>query len=176
MAGAVRRIFQSKAPKLMWPAQQSYVLPIIMYGSPGWNALVDRNCKLIENIHRWLTKNVVARSTSAVQRRTPEDDGALNLEQRRLYADIATVYKTTYVLLGCSLAELGLQIVSSTTRCAEIRLAQRRARSKFRIELFYVRAPVQWNSLPLGKSGCNSLSIWKDRLFNYLLAQLREHF
>ena len=26
MAGAVRRIFQSKAPELIWPAYQSYVL------------------------------------------------------------------------------------------------------------------------------------------------------
>ena len=61
--------------------------------------------------------------------------GALTLEQKRLYADMVIVYKVIYGLLGCSLTELGLQLVSSNTRGAKIRLTQRKACSKFMKEL-----------------------------------------
>ena len=94
----------------------------------------------------------------------------LNLEQRKLYANMVIVYKATRVSLSCSLARLGFQIVSSTMHCAGIRLMLRRARSKFMSRLFSVRAPVQRNNPPHAIFGCNSLNIFKDRLLNYFLA------
>ena len=85
---------------------------------------------------------------------------------------IYIVYNAIHGLLGCSLAELGLQLVSSNTRRAGIRLTQRRACSKFMRGLFCMQAPVQWNSLPFAISGSNSLNIFKDQLFKYFLAKL----
>ena len=41
------------------------------------------------------------------------------------------VYKATHSLLGCSIAELRLQIVLSAMRGAGIRLTQKRAHFKF---------------------------------------------
>ena len=86
MAGAVWRIFQPKAPELMWPTDQNYVLPVIMYGSPGWNALLGRDSKLIKKIRRRFTKNVTGlyQLTYVTRLRRLR---VLTLEQRKLHAD-----------------------------------------------------------------------------------------
>ena len=90
MTGAVWGIFQSK--HLSSHGQlTSYILLIITYSSPGWNALLGRDSKLIEEIQQWFTKYVAGlRQLSYVR--------ALTSWPKRLYADMVIVYKVIHGL------------------------------------------------------------------------------
>ena len=46
-AGVTRRCFRLKAPELLWPAFESYILPKLMYGAPAWNPILRKDVKAI---------------------------------------------------------------------------------------------------------------------------------
>ena len=57
-AGAIRRCFRLKAPELLWPAFESYILPKLMYGVPAWSPILRKDINLIEKIRKRFTKNM----------------------------------------------------------------------------------------------------------------------
>ena len=50
IADAIRHVFLNSSPKLLWPAFQSYVLPILMYGSSVWNNTLVKDTQFIERV------------------------------------------------------------------------------------------------------------------------------
>ena len=55
-AGFIRRTFQIHTKKLLWPAFQYYVLPILMYASQLWSPSKLKDIRLIEAVQRRFTK------------------------------------------------------------------------------------------------------------------------
>ena len=57
-AGPIRRCFCLKAPELLWPAFESYILPKLMYGATVWSSILRKDINLIEKIQKRFTKNM----------------------------------------------------------------------------------------------------------------------
>jgi hypothetical protein len=161
VAGAIRRTFQLHAHQLLWPAFQSYVAPVIMYASPMWNPMLHKDVKALERVQRRYTKCMYGLRELPYAERL-KALGALSLEKRRLFADMVLVHKVLNGQLGCSAAELGLTRVTSHTRSNGIKLVQRRATNRVTSALFCIRAPREWNQLPLHITSSKSLLCLRD--------------
>ena len=55
-AGFIRRTFRIHTKKLLWPAFQYYVLPILMYAFQLWSPSKLKDIRLIEAVQRRFTK------------------------------------------------------------------------------------------------------------------------
>lgn len=167
IAGAIRCSFQSKAPELMWPAFQAYVIPVLMYGSQVWNPLLIKDKMCLEKVQRRFTKNIRGLSALSYSDRLKEL-GAISLDMRRLYADMTMVYKFQHKLVNIPAASVGLSTCVSCTRGSDIRLIPRCSVNRKSAALFCGRAPPMWNKLPIQITSSHSLSIFKCKLSNYL--------
>ena len=169
LAGAIRHIFQQRSPQLMWPAFQSYILPILMYCSQAWNPVLVYDSNLIEKVQRRYTKSIAGLRQLSYGDRL-KSLSALSLRNRRLYADLVFAYKAVHGLFNCQASDFGLHMVTSSTRGSGTRLAQRRVKSRIFSGLYCVRAPSQWNKLPLDITNCRTLATFKKRIFKYLVS------
>ena len=57
-AGMLCQAFQSSSRQLLWPAFQSYVLPMLMYCSLAWSPNFQVDIDKIERIQRRFTKRI----------------------------------------------------------------------------------------------------------------------
>ena len=161
-AGFIRRTFRIHAKKLLWPAFQYYVLPILMYASQLWSPNKLKDIRLIEAVQRRFIKCIYELRGLSYEERLRELH-ALTLAKRRTYMDMIFVYKCLHSLHGCSLADVGLSLVESVTRGNGVRLVQRKGGA-----LFSQRAPRTWNALPARVVTATNISSFKHKLFNYL--------
>ena len=169
LAGAIRHIFQSRAPQLMWPAFLFYVRPIVMYASQAWSPALLCDINLVEKIQKRFSKCISGlHDLSYVERLRALN--ALSLRNARIQADLIFAYKATHGLINYSASDLGLNIVSSHTRSDGMRLVQQRAVSRTHAGLFSVRVPSQWNKLPTSITACRTLFAFKRSLFKSLSA------
>jgi hypothetical protein len=162
-AYAIRRIFKSRQQRLMWPAFQAYILPIITYCSPVWNPNLQRDIDLVKRVQRSFTKAIRGFKDKSYSDRL-HTLSALSLHQRRTLSDMVTVHKIVYNKMLCTPANLGLSLVTSNTRANGVRLTQQRATSKVCAAHFMCRAPSQWNKLPAHIINNKSLPCFKKLL------------
>ena len=78
---AIRRCFYLRAPELLWPAFESYILPKLMYGEPVWNPILRKDVNLIEKVQKRFTKNM----------RSMQDDGGNNLSYAERLQNLDTL-------------------------------------------------------------------------------------
>jgi Reverse transcriptase (RNA-dependent DNA polymerase) len=168
-SGAIRHVFHLNAPHLLWPAYQIYVQPILMYGSVAWNPTQRRDIHAIESVQRRLTKTISGLRSLSYESRLGEL-GALSLERQRQYADMVFCYKALHGMFACPAEELGLHLRRTGGRGGGIRLMQRSKASSGTSSTFYsIRAPSNWNKLPLTLLSSASLQTFKHKLRIYLL-------
>ena len=170
ISGAIRRIFQKKSPQLLWPAYCSYVLPILMYGSQAWNTTMRKDVRCIESVQRRYTKSIHGMYNLTYDEKLLQLN-ALNLENRRIYADMTFTYKVLHCLIKCTADELGLRLVHSRTRGDGVRLMQTRAVKRAAADIYCIRAPSVWNKLPLTITNSSSLCMFKSKLRRYLFSK-----
>ena len=167
-ANVIRRCFCTGAPKLLWPAFQSYVSPLLMYCSPVWTPNNQRDIAILERVQRRFTKSIRGMRDLSYTERL-HSLGALTLQHRRLFADMTTAFKSLRGLMNCSSLSLGLALSTSNTREGGVRLTQRKIVSKVHRSLFCCRSPTEWNNLPLEVINCQSLAQFKRRLLKFVL-------
>ena len=129
-AGFIRRTFRINTKKLLWPAFQYYVLPILMYVSQLWSPSMLKDIRLIEAAQRRFTKCIYELRGLCYEERLRELH-ALTLAKRQTYMDIIFVNKCLHCLQGCSLTDVGLSLVKSVTRWNGVGLVQRKGSSFF---------------------------------------------
>jgi hypothetical protein len=171
-ANIIRRAFCTGDPKLLWPAYQIYVSPVLMYCSPIWSPNMQHDVTALERVQRRFTKSIRGLHELSYTDRL-RTLGTLTLQHRRLYADMITVFKTLHGLTNCSPQSIGLSTSTSNTRGGGVRLCQRRAVSKIHSSLFCCRVPTVWNKLPLDITNCQSLPQFKLRLHKFLI--MKQH-
>ena len=151
----------------LWTAFQYYVIPVLMYCSPVWNSLLQRDIDVIERVQRRFTKRISGLQHLPYEERLRKLN-ALSLQKLRTFANIITIHKS--LRSGMS-ADFGLSLASASTRSGGTRLVQRRATKKIASSLFYCRAPSTWNKLPISlvlNYSKQSLSGFKKSLKKHL--------
>lgn len=166
-AGAIRRAFQLRSPKLLWPAFQAYVTPILMYASAAWHPYLAKDINAIEAVQRRFTKRIHGLENMSYAARL-EQLHALSLQRQRMYADMVLTYKATHSLLHCQTSDLGLAVLQSNTRGNGSRLVQRRGKSQATSALFCLRAPSTWNKIPESITSSRSIFVFKRSLRRHL--------
>ena len=68
----------------------------------------------------------------------------------------------------CSANDLGLHLITSNTRGANIKLHQQHSNNILRASLFSNRAAREWNRIPITILQSKTLSTFKQNLFTYL--------
>jgi exonuclease III len=167
IGGAIRHTFLKSNKKLLWPAFETYVIPILMYCCQAWNTNKISDIKLIESVQRRFTKGIFEVKHLSYLDRLRELD-VLSLENRRFYADMVLLFRCLHGQLGVIPAQLGISTTSSCTRGNGTLLKQRRATSKVTDKLFCVRVPPLWNKLPRHVTECKCLSSFKRLLLKHL--------
>ena len=168
---AIRRAFQCRAKELLWPAYQTYVLPIVMYCSAVWNPAMKSNIDIVERVQRKVTKIINGLENKTYHERL-QALGTLTLQDKRLISDMTVIYKCLHGLMNCPPSTLGLSVVTANVRGQGVHVTQRRmpkGMSRVCDSLFPHRAPPNWNKLPLSITSCQSLSLFKKQLINYCL-------
>ena len=151
------------------PAFQYYILPTLMYCAPVWSPHLLADIQLLERVQRRYNKFIsgLGQYNLNYENRLREL-AALLLQNRRLYAEMATVYKSLHGLMRCPSSSLHLAV--SNTRNKGKRLVQQRPISRVHSALFCCRAPTHWNSLPSSINDCARLAVFKKKLYAFLLA------
>ena len=166
VAGSIRRAFPSASRKLRWPAFQTYVLPVIMYLSQAWHPKLKRDVNLLEKVQRRFTKAIKGlRDLTYVERL--RELQALTIANRMIYADMVFIHKCLHGKVNVAASDLGLFPRSSNTRADGRRLIQRHTDCRTS-NLFCFRAVSVWNKLPIHIVSCNSIPVFKHRLYRHL--------
>jgi hypothetical protein len=168
ISGVIRRLFQQKLPELLWPAYQSYVLPVVTYGSSAWSPVLIKDIKLVEKVQRRLTKSIRGLHDMTYGERL-SSLGVLSLQGQRKYTDMVIVFKALHGLFNCSANDLGLVQMKSSRRSGAVRLKQKKIISRMSSAMFSVRVPSEWNKLPINIRNCLTLPQFKDKLKSYLI-------
>ena len=167
ISGAIRRVFQLRDPRLLWPAFCSYVLPVLNYCSSAWSPSLIKNIKHIEQVQRRFTKSMPNMRDLTYEERLTKL-GALSPADRRMYNDMVLTFKALHGLINCTAEDLGLTVMQTITRGGGIRLVQRVPISRTTAALFSLRVPTAWNKLPLTITSCRSLAGFKHQLMKHL--------
>ena len=165
-AFVIRRVFRARAPELLRPAFQHYILPICMLASQVWNPSLKKDDNIIERVQRRYTKGMRGMEELTYNERL-NSLKALSLHNRRIYADMITVYKGLHQLMDCSPTDLGLCQSFSSDCGNSFRLGQFRSTDSH----FCCRVPTQWNKLPERISEAKTLTSFKKLLKIHLMAQ-----
>ena len=126
VSGAIRRLFQSKAPELLWPAFRSYVLPKLMYNSQAWNPSLIKEINKLERVQKRFTKSIRGLHDMPYEDRLKKLR-TLSIQKQRRYADMTFTYKAIHGVLNCPAEDLGLKLLQVPTRGGGTKLVQRRA-------------------------------------------------
>ena len=94
--------------------------------------------------------------------------GALSLQNKHLFVDLILVYKCILQLMCCSADDLGLRLIASSTRGANIKLHQQYSTNILKASLFSNRAAREWNRITIAILQSKTLSTFKQNLFTYL--------
>ena len=156
----------------MWAAFQSYVLPITMYYSPPpppCGTLCSRKISInaLEKIQRRFTKCISCLHEQPYADRL-KSLIVLTLEERRFCADMLYIFKVLHHKIDCSMANLGLTLLQSSTRANNLNFILRRVTSKLYASLFLHRAVSSWNKLPLNVLKIKSIHSFKQSVYRYL--------
>ena len=138
-----------------------------MYCSPLWAPHFQRNIISIEAVQRRYTKRIYGFENMSYADRLRKL-GALSLQNNRLFADLILVYKCIHQLMCCSADDLGLHLITSNTRGANIKLHQQHSTNILRASLFSNRAAREWNRILIAILQSKTLSTFKQNLFTYL--------
>ena len=119
----------------------------------------------MENVLRRFAKRLLGYRSLRYEERL-RNISVMSLEDKRFYADLVFTFKCIHKLSGYSLDDIGLLIslVEGRTRGAGVRLSQRHHRTAKAALLFLNRVSRVWNSLPLNKTSCHSLTSFKSQL------------
>ena len=143
-------------------------IPTLMYCAPVWSPYLHADIQLLERVQHHYTKSISGLYNLDYDSRLREL-ATLSLQNRRLYAEMTTVYKSLYSLMRCPSSSLGLHLAVSNTRSNGKRLVQQRPISRVHCAFFCCRAPTHWNSLPSSIIDCASLTVFKKKLYAFLL-------
>ena len=91
----------------------------------------------------------------------------LTLEDRRFCADMLYIFKVLHHKIDCSMANLGLTLLQSSTRANNLNFILRRVTSKLYASLFLHRAVSSWNKLPLNVLKVKSIHSFKQSVYRY---------
>ena len=166
VAGAIRHAFFNSSPKLVWPAFQSYVLPILMYASPVWNPTLIKDIQYMERVQRRFTKRLRGFSALSYADRLKEL-GAHTLAMRRNCADAVLIHRALHGVINYPACDLGVRISTNHTRGDSIRLVQRRATRHVSSAMFCTCATSAWNKLPIRILSARNLRSFKTLLHNH---------
>ena len=166
-SGLIGRIFHQRSRSLMWLAFQTYFLSKLMYCSPVWAPYFQRDIVSIEAVQRRYTKSIYGLENISYADRLRELR-ALSLQNKCLFADLILVYKCIHQLMCCSADDLGLRLMASNTRVANIKLHQQHFTNILKASLFSNRAAREWNRIPIAILQSKSVSTFKQNLFSYL--------
>jgi ribonuclease P/MRP protein subunit RPP40 len=170
MCGIIWRTFNSRHRNIMWPAFTSYVLPLLSYCSPVWSPYQQCDVSALEKVQRRYSKKISGLGNMQYCERL-KSLNSLSLANKRVYADLLTVYKYTHGLISCPASEAGLCISTTATRGGGLRLFQRRAANVACGNLFPFRAVSAWNKLPLSIVNSKSIGSFKRLLVKHLSCQ-----
>ena len=132
----------------MWLAFQTYVLPKLLYCSPVWTPHFQSDIVSIEAVQRRYTKRIYSLENMSYADCLREL-GASSLQNNHLFVDLILVYKCIHQLTCCSAENLGLRLIASNTRDANIKLHQQHSTSILGASLFSNRAAIEWNRIPI---------------------------
>jgi hypothetical protein len=161
----IRRSFGFGSRELLWPAFQAYVLPILMYCASSWSPSHQYNCNIIEKVQQRYTKSIRGLHDLPYNERLRELR-ALTLRNRRVYADMTFIFKCLHGYINCEPSSFGLH---TTSRSNRPRLTQKLIKNKAHGSTFSCRGPSTWNKLPPDITCCQSLNVFKRKLFNHLI-------
>jgi ribonuclease P/MRP protein subunit RPP40 len=158
----VRRCFSSGNPPILVWAFGVYVRPLLEYASQVWSPYLLSDVDRIESVQRSFTKSLPGMRNLSYGARLGRL-GMVSLELRRLWADLALVFKILTGQLGVDLPFFGMS-VHSQTRGHSLKCSHQRYRLDCRRSFFAVRVTKAWNSLPESVVTATSTSNFKRHL------------
>ena len=116
-------------------------IPTLMYCAPVWSPYLQADIQLLERVQLRYTKFISGLYNLDYDSRLHEL-AALSLQNRRLYAEMTTVYKSLHGLMCSPLSSLGMHLAVFNTQSNGKRLVQQRPISRVHGALFCCRAPT----------------------------------
>ena len=164
--GMIRRICGRRAnPNLYRMLYQSLVRSKLEYGSTVWDTHVRRNFTLIEGVQRRVTRHILGREKSYVERMA--ELNLLPLSFRREIADL-TFLKRILISPGPEVSNL---VNFGVNRAGVTRMLLPRFLTETFAASYFVRVGGLWNSVPGGIRGINDPDAFRDSLHEHYMAR-----
>ena len=155
-----------------WKIFQTYIYPVLSYGSVAWNPDSRGDIKIIERVQRQFTKKLTGLSSLSYEQRFKRL-GALSAESTRFVSDMTFAFKIIHDLMPFTPSDFGLTLSGNNTRGPRFkhdRLYRSAARHFFRY-----RIPMAWNKLPENIRGAPRLSTFSNLLCKWLQTDTNIH-
>ena len=178
-AGAVARNFLKSTvcrdPDFMLLLLKSHIRPLLEYASPVWNTGYIQDVKKLEAIQRLWTRNTRGLENKEYGERLQSLD-LFSVKGRLLRADLIKCWKIFHGASAIQPADLWVTNNESRTRGHRYKIKVTRNQVDARARFFSCRIVQDWNSLPDGVVGSNSLSEFKGLLAQTLGQRLYEFY
>ncbi len=172
-ANMLLKCFHTRDRDLQIKLFNTFVRPILEYNSPVWSPHMLKDITAIERVQKFFTKNLRGlRNIPYKQRLIILNQSTL--QSRRIRADLIYLFKILHGFVDMNLKSL-FTMASSVSTCDRslrghaFKLYVPKPRTDLLKYSFVYRVVKCWNSLPSIVCDTMSLSIFKNRLTEYLL-------
>jgi hypothetical protein len=162
--------FTTRDPCVLMRAFNTYVRPILEYGTIIWSPCFKQDIRKLESVQKRFTKRLNGFNNIDYASRLSRL-GACSLELRRIRYDLIACYKILNNLLSSNKPEMLQVSVDTRTRGHPLKIRKAFCRTGRLSHIFENRIVTIWNSLPDYIVLSSSLASFKHAVSNYDLSK-----
>ena len=148
LCALIFRSFESRDPSFLISLFNVYVKPVLEYSSCVWSPHLKKDIDMIERVQRKFTKRIPTLHNLSYNDRLAYLN-IQSLEHRRLYIDIATLYKIVHGFIDVNIHDFGISPVTQhSLRNYGLGLKVVKPLTSLRMFSFANRSCKLWNLLP----------------------------
>jgi hypothetical protein len=165
LCGALRDNLVFPNAQIGWKIFQSYIYPILSYGSVAWNPERKSDVITLERVQRQFTKSLMLQKSLSYEQRL-ENLKALTAETVRYASDMIFAFKLIHGLIPFNPMDFGVKLSSNKSRGPRF-VHEKLTRSGARY-FFRYRIPIEWDKLPERIRSHTNLFKFKNSLLSWL--------
>jgi hypothetical protein len=171
-ANLLLKYFYTKDCNLMIKLFNTFVRPILEYNSPIWSPHMIKDISVIERVQNFFTKHLRGLNNTSYELRLAYLKQP-TLQLRRIRADLIYLFKILNGFVDSNLKKLfvlsnNISAHDMNLRGNAYKLFVPKPRTDVSKFSFVYRVAKSWNSLPTEVCDTKSLSVFKNRLTDYL--------
>jgi hypothetical protein len=155
-------------PEFMLRVLNTYVLPSMLYASAIWSPRLRYEANALEAVQRRYTRRITGLEHLSYGQRLHTMQ-QLSVESACMASDLILAYKLVHGMLGITAAKAGLHLCDGSTRSSGTLLQQQHVAGGSLSQCFKFRIPVLWKTVPLDILQSPSLSLFKQKLRQWLM-------